>query len=191
MKTQKAKGRTVRRRARQRGFSNAPQIFELAMVVTWFGVTMAGAKYLDSTITQRRAAENAAQDSVHASASPCQSMPAGVDLGAAGATSKVNLASVDLLGLDSALLPPVPVLGVAYEHAFPSQRTPLRHTTSAAVSTRVQAEDTPNGGVVESVKTVAASRQMSCQDIPQPLPMPDLNIKSLSSVIWARNVMGY
>ncbi len=188
---QNARRRNLRRRAAQRGFSNAPQIFELAMVVTWFGVTMAGAKYLDSTIAQRRAAENAAQDSARSSASPCQSVPVGVDLGAAGATSSVNLASVDRLGLDSALLPPVPILGVTYQHAFPSQLTPLRHTTSAAVSTRVQAEDTPNGGIVESVKTVAASRQLSCQDVPQPVPLPDLNIKSLSTVIWTRNVMGY
>lgn len=194
MKIQKPKESSLRhakRRARQRGFTNAPQMFELAAVVTWFGVTMAGAKYLDSTITQRRAAESAAQDSIHASASPCQSLPTGLDLGAVGATSKVNLASVDTLGLESALLPPVPILGVSYQHAFPSQQTPLRHTTTMAVSSRTQTEDVPNGGTVETVKTVGATRQLSCQDVPQPIPSPDLNIKSLSTVIWTRNVMGY
>jgi hypothetical protein len=183
--------KNFRRRSRQRGFSSAPQIFELAMVVTWFGVTMAGSKYLDNTITQRRAAESAAQDSIHASASPCQSLPAGMNLGSIGATSQVNLASIDSLGLETAMLPPVPALGVSYQQAFPSQQTPLRHTTSSAVSTRTQAEDLPNGAVTQSVKTVLATRQLSCQDIPQPTPTPDLNIKALSTTIWTRNVMGY
>lgn len=161
------------------------------MVVTWFGVTIAGAKYLDSTITQRRAVENAAQDSARSSASPCQSLPTASNLGSVGATSSVSLASVERLGLDSALLPPVPILGVSYQQAFPSQLTPLRHTTSMAVSSRVQNQDLPTGGVTPTVKTITASRQQNCQDIPQIVPLPDVNIKALSTTIWTRNVLGY
>lgn len=187
----KAIARRVHGRIRRRGFSSASHVLELTLITLWFGGTMAGAKYLDSTITQRRAAESSAQDSIHASASACQGLPTGSTLGSIGATSSVNLASVDEMGLESALLPPVQFIGLTQQHAFPSQQTPLRHTTTSAVSTRLQREDLPNGAVTESVKTVLATRQLNCQDVPQPIPSPDPNIKSLSSIIWMRNVMGY
>lgn len=184
--------RRYRRRTHRRGVALMPSYaLELVLLTTWFGGTIAGAKYLDSTISQRRAAENSAQDSIHASASPCQGLPTGVNLGSIGATSNVNLAAVDSMGLEGAMLPPVEFIGVSRQQAFPSQQSPLRHTTSAAISSRMQAEDLPGGGAVETLKTVIAKRQLSCQDIPQPIPSPDPNIKALSTVIWMRNVMGY
>lgn len=184
--------RRYRRRANRRGVAMMPTYaLELVLLTTWFGGTIAGAKYLDSTISQRRAAETSAQDSIHASASPCQGLPAGVELGTIGATSNVNLASVDSMGLESALLPPVEFIGVSRQQAFPSQQSPLRHTTSSAISSRLQTEDLPNGAAVQTVKNVIATRQLSCQDIPQPIPSPAPNIKALSSAIWMRNVMGY
>lgn len=183
--------KNYRLRAKKRGFTTLPSALEIAAIVGWFGVVMAGAKYMDSTITQRRAAEISAQDSIHASASPCQSLPANFNLGSVGATSNVNMANVDQLGLDSTMQCPASAVGVPNQQAYPALNTPLRHTTSNAVSTRLQAEDLPNGGTTQSVKTVLASRQLSCQDIPQAMPSPDPFIKQLSQQIWARNVMGY
>lgn len=192
MSNSKAIARKFRRRASRRGFAGVTaNALEMVLIASWFAALMAGAKYLDSTITQRRAAENSVQDSIHASASPCQSLPINFNLGSAGATSSVDLANIDTLGPDSMMQCPAASVGVPNQQAFQAQGTPLRHTTSSATSSRLQAEDQPGGGVTETVKNVAAQRQLSCQDIPRAIPDPAVFIKQQSQQIWGSHIAGY
>lgn len=175
----------------QRGFSHVSTMLETAAIVGWFAVVLAGEKRLDSAVTARRAVEIGAQDSASVSAARCQSFPVTPALGDVSASAKVNVASVDRLGLETAALPFVPSMAVSYPEAFHAQQTPLRHTASSALNARLQAEDGPDGTADDVLHRVSATRQLSCQDIPQATPTADEPIRRLRSAIWERNLRGY
>jgi hypothetical protein len=183
--------RRFKRKTRQRGLSHIATTLEAAMIMGGLAVLVAGQKRLDSAITARRAVEISAQDSATSAAAECQGKASEQWLGEIGATSKMNFASVDLLGLPNGALPVTQPLGISHPQAFHAQQTPLRHTTSLGLSTRTQAHDNADGTTTEEVHTVASQRQLSCQDIPQPTTTPDARIRSLRSPLWTRNLMGY
>ncbi|MBS2015303.1 MAG: hypothetical protein JST00_20620 [Deltaproteobacteria bacterium] len=164
-------------RARARGFSHVSTTLEAAMIMGWFALVVASEKRLDDAVTARRAVENAATASAHASAGSCVMHPVQAPVGAAQPASAVRIAQEERLGVPDLALPPVQLLGVAVPHAFPSQQTPLRHATATA--TTVNHDGAP----------LTATRQVSCEDLPPPSPIP--RVAGLRTAIWARNVMGY
>lgn len=153
--------------------SYVTNMLETAAIIGWFAVVLAGTKRLDNAVTARRTAETDAENAATIAAARCG-----------------NVLNVDRLGLETSSLPIVPP-GLGYRQAFPAQQTPLRHTFSKTTNARVQPEDLPDGSAENVLHSVTATRQLSCQDIPQSTPTPDARIQSLRTQIWMTNLRGY
>lgn len=150
---------------------------EAAAIMAWFALVVTAERRLDDAVTTRRAVEDAAAASAHASAGSCVMHPVNAPVSTVQPASAVRIGQEERLGVPDLVLPPVQILGVAVPHAFPSQQTPLRHATATATAVN------RDGAVL------TATRQMSCEDLPPLTPIP--RVGGLRTVIWTRNVMGY
>lgn len=176
--------RRFRRRGRRRGFSHVSTTLEAAAIMGWFAIAVIAEKKLDDAVTNRRAVENSAQDSAHASASGCKTESIDSAVGDAKPKARVQIKSDAKLGLEDAKLPQTQPLGFSHEQAFPATKSPIK---VANVVSKAKNEEADNGG------DFIGERQVSCQESPprENASNAEQAIQPLRQKLWDKNLKGY